>query len=197
MDGIAKGTINCLADTNWTWYRYDGATSNIINFANLTVGNHLLSILPSNTNLEIDLITITSNSTLTLSPAAAPCSASIFTPTITPSGSTTFCQGGSVTLSATTGTSYLWSNGATTQSIVVTTSGTYAVTVNNNGQAGTSNNVNVTVNALPSNTITTSGATAICQGSSVTLTASSGSSYLCPMEQQRNRLMQTLLATIL
>jgi len=178
MDGIAKGSINCISDTNWTWYRYDGATSNIINFANLTVGNHLLSILPSNTNLEIDLITITSNSTLTLSPAATPCSASIFTPTITPSGSTTFCQGGSVTLSATTGTSYLWSNGATTQSIVVTTSGTYAVTVNNNGQTGTSNNVSVTVNALPSNTITTSGATAICQGSSVTLTASSGSSCL-------------------
>ncbi|MFN5346103.1 MAG: T9SS type A sorting domain-containing protein [Bacteroidota bacterium] len=178
IDGIAKGSINCIADTNWTWYRYDGATSSIINFSNLTIGNHLLSILPSNLNLEIDLITITSNSTLTLSPAAAPCSASIFTPTITPSGSTTFCQGGNLTLSATTGTSYLWTNGATTQSIIVTTSGTYAVTVNNNGQTGTSNNVNVTVNALPSNTITTSGTTTICQGSSVTLTASSGSSYL-------------------
>jgi hypothetical protein len=178
MDGIAKGSINCIADTNWTWYRYDGSTSNIINFANLTVGNHLLSILPSNTNLEIDLITVTSNSSLTFSPAANPCTSTIFIPTITPSGSTTFCQGGSVTLSATTGTSYLWSNGATTQSITVTNSGTYAVTVNNNGQSGTSNNVIVTVNALPSNTITTSGSTTICQGSSVTLTASSGSTYL-------------------
>ncbi|MFM2156987.1 MAG: hypothetical protein RL516_1736, partial [Bacteroidota bacterium] len=178
MDGVTKGNINCIADTNWVWYRYDGTTSLIINFANLSVGNHLLSILPTNTNLEIDLITVTSNSGLTLSPAAAPCTAAIFTPTITPSGPITFCQGGNVTLTATPGISYLWSNGATTQSIVATTTGSYSVTVNNNGQTGTSNNVNVTVNALPSNTITTSGTTAICQGSSLTLTAASGATYI-------------------
>lgn len=178
MDGITKGNINCIADTNWMWYRYDASTSNIINFSNLTIGNHLLSILPSNTNLEIDLITVTSNSGLTLSPAAGPCSATIFTPTITPSGATTFCQGGSVTLTATAGTSYLWSTGATTQSIIVTTSGSYSVTVNNNGQLSTTNTVNVTVNAAPSNNITTSGTTSICQGSAVTLTAASGSNFL-------------------
>jgi hypothetical protein len=178
MDGVTKGSISCIADTNWTWYRYDGTTSSSIIFANLTIGNHLLSILPSNNNLEIDLITITSNGGLILSPAAAPCGASIFAPTITPSGSTTFCQGGSVTLNASNGTSYLWSNGATTQSIVVTTAGSYAVTVNNNGQLSASNIVNVTVNAAPSNTVSTSGSTSICQGSSVSLTASTGSSYL-------------------
>jgi len=178
MDGVTKGSINCIADTNWTWYRYDGTTSSSIIFANLTIGNHLLSILPSNNNLEIDLITITSNGGLILSPAAAPCGASIFAPTITPTGTTTFCQGGSVTLNASSGTSYLWSNGATTQSIVVTTAGSYAVTVNNNGQLSASNIVNVTVNTAPSNTISTSGSTSICQGSSVSLTASTGSSYL-------------------
>jgi hypothetical protein len=178
MDGVTKGSINCIADTSWSWYRYDGTTSNIINFVNLSVGNHLLSILPSNTNLEIDLITITSSSGLILSPAAAPCIATIFTPTITPSGLTTFCQGGSVTLTATAATSYLWSNGATTQSIVVTTSGSYSVTVNNNGQLSTTNTINVTVNAAPATSISTSGSTSICQGSSVTLTAAAGSSYL-------------------
>ncbi len=178
MDGVTKGNINCIADTNWIWYRYDGTTSNIINFANLVVGNHLLSILPSNTNLEIDLITVTSNSGLTLSPAAAPCTAAIFTPTITPSGPTTFCQGGSVTLTATTATSYLWSNGATTQSIVATTTGSYSVTVNNNGQLSTTNTINVIVNSVPANSILTSGPTSICQGSSLTLTAAAGSSYI-------------------
>lgn len=52
-------------------------------------------------------------------------------PTITPNGSTTFCEGGSVTLTSTTGASYLWSTGATTASIVVASSGNYTVQVTN------------------------------------------------------------------
>ena len=48
------------------------------------------------------------------------------------SGPTSFCAGGSVTLTANSGTSYLWSpGGATTQSITVTNDGTYSVTVYN------------------------------------------------------------------
>jgi len=50
-------------------------------------------------------------------------------PTITASGPTTFCIGGSVTLTSSAGTSYLWSTGATTQSINVTTSGSYTVRI--------------------------------------------------------------------
>ena len=49
------------------------------------------------------------------------------TPTITAGGPTTFCAGGSVTLTSSAGTSYLWSNGATTPSINVTTAGSYTV----------------------------------------------------------------------
>ena len=62
-----------------------------------------------------------------------------------------FCAGGSVTLTSSAGTSYLWSNGATTQSINVTTSGSYTVQVTNaNGcQSATSVATVVTVNALP------------------------------------------------
>lgn len=51
------------------------------------------------------------------------------TPVITAGGPTTFCQGDSVTLTATAGTNYVWNNGATTQSIKVNTSGNYSVTV--------------------------------------------------------------------
>ncbi|MBL7916265.1 MAG: T9SS type A sorting domain-containing protein [Bacteroidia bacterium] len=50
-------------------------------------------------------------------------------PTITPSGSVDLCTGGSVTLTASAGSAYNWSNGATTQSIVVSTAGNYVVTV--------------------------------------------------------------------
>ena len=87
------------------------------------------------------------------------------TPTITVGGATTFCIGGSVTLTAPTSTSYLWSNGATTQSIVVSTTGSYTVQVtNSNGcQSLASAAVNVTVNALPPTpTITAGGPTTFC-----------------------------------
>lgn len=50
---------------------------------------------------------------------------------ITPSGPTTFCPGGSVTLTASGGTSYLWSNGEATASITTGIAGTYTVTVSN------------------------------------------------------------------
>jgi len=99
---------------------------------------------------------------------------------ISAAGPTTFCAGGSVTLTANAGTSYLWSNGATTQSINVTTSGSYSVTVTNaSGCSATSAATTVTVNAGPSTpVITAGGATTFCAGGSVTLTAPSSTSYL-------------------
>jgi len=97
------------------------------------------------------------------------------TPDITPSGSTTFCQGGSVTLDAGTYSAYTWSTGSTSSSISVNASGTYKVTVTNiNGCMGSDSQV-VVVNALPTPIITPNGATTFCQGGSVSLDA--GSSY--------------------
>jgi len=102
------------------------------------------------------------------------------TPTITPSGSTTFCNGGSVTLSAPGGFTYLWSTNATTQSIVVSTAGSYTVTVTDgNGCSATSAPTTVTVNSNPATpTITPGGPTTFCAGGSVTLTAPGGFTYL-------------------
>src|SRR5205814_711828 len=99
--------------------------------------------------------------------------------TIGASGATTFCAGGSVTLTASSASSYLWSNGATTQSITVNANGDYSVTVTGgNGCSATSAATSVTVNPLPSPAISASGATTFCAGGNVTLTASSASSYL-------------------
>jgi len=100
------------------------------------------------------------------------------TATITATGSTTICAGSSVTLNAPAGAAYVWSNGATTQSIAATTAGAYTVTVNANGCTATSAATNVVVNALPVATISASGATNLCQGSTVTLTASPATTYL-------------------
>jgi hypothetical protein len=102
-------------------------------------------------------------------------------PTISASGATTFCAGGSVTLTSSAGTSYLWSTGATTQSIVATTSGSYSVQVGNASSCLSlaSASTSVTANPKPATpTITPSGATTFCTGGSVTLTSSAGTSYL-------------------
>lgn len=97
-------------------------------------------------------------------------------PIISVSGPTTFCEGGSVVLTAPAGFSnYLWSTGATTQSITVTTSGVYTVTVaDNNGCTGTSTEVDVFVNPKPAPILTVVGSTTICSGDSVEVRAPAG-----------------------
>lgn len=71
--------------------------------------------------------------------------------TITASGATSdVCPGKTVTLTASAGTSYLWSNGATTQSIVVSAAGNYIVTVTNeNGCSKASAPIAVTYQSCP------------------------------------------------
>jgi len=76
-------------------------------------------------------------------------------PTITASGATTFCQGGTVTLTANSSPagvySYTWQTGAITQGINVASSGSYTVTaVNSIGCSETSTPTIIIVNALPS-----------------------------------------------
>ncbi|MBL7927759.1 MAG: T9SS type A sorting domain-containing protein [Bacteroidia bacterium] len=92
------------------------------------------------------------------------------------SGSLSFCAGGSTTLDAGVFASYLWSNGATTQSILVNTAGTFTVTVTDgNGCTGVAS-VTTTVHANPSPSI--SGSLSFCAGGSTTLDAGVFASYL-------------------
>lgn len=97
---------------------------------------------------------------------------------ITPSGSQSLCPGLSLQLSSNQGQSYLWSNGATTQSISVSQPGQYTVTVTYPGNCtSASNAVTVSSGSSPNATISPSGTTYFCQGQSTTLTASTGSGY--------------------
>ncbi|HKR05644.1 MAG TPA: T9SS type A sorting domain-containing protein [Bacteroidia bacterium] len=174
MDGTNSKVFDCIKDTNWVWYRF--TTSNqVVSYTSLSLASHQLRITATNTYLEIDKIALTTNSTALYGTAPNPCSN---TATITPNGSTTFCQGGSVTLTASSGTNYQWSTGAVTQAINVSTSGNYTVTVTSASGTAVASPVTVTVNSLPTATITAGGPLTFCQGGSVTLTSSSGSSYL-------------------
>lgn len=99
--------------------------------------------------------------------------------TISAGGPTTFCQGENVVLTASVGSAYLWSTGATTQSITTASSGNYSVTVTNaSGCSTASGSTPVTVNPLTIPVITANGPTTFCPGGSVILTSSIPSGIL-------------------
>ena len=99
------------------------------------------------------------------------------TPIVTASGATVICGSGSVTLTSSSQTGNIWSpNGETTQSITVSSSGNYSVTVDNgNGCSGTSNITGVTIVPIPTPTIVADGPTTVCEGETIVLTSSSAS----------------------
>jgi hypothetical protein len=88
-------------------------------------------------------------------------------PTITASGSTSFCQGGSVVLTSSSATGNTWSNGATTQSITVTNNGSFTVSLSNGGCTVTSTPVVVTVNSMPFVSIGVTNSIGLCVGQTV------------------------------
>lgn len=90
------------------------------------------------------------------------------TPVVLTSNETTFCQGGSVTLTSSSSNTYLWSTGETTQSINVSQSGDYFVQINGACQDWTS--VPVVVNAINTPDAVSSN-TSVASGTSAVLTA--------------------------
>lgn len=99
-------------------------------------------------------------------------------PTISTSGPTAFCQGDSVTLTSSSGSSYSWSNGKTDQSIVVKSAGNYSVNViYSSGCSVSSASKTVTVFSKPVPVLNKKGAIALCQGDSVVLSTGQFSSY--------------------
>ncbi|PWA10106.1 MBG domain-containing protein [Flavobacterium laiguense] len=115
--------------------------------------------------------TMTGNPVVTVTPLPA-------TPTITAGGPTTFCTGGSVTLTSSSATGNVWSTSATTQSIVVTAGTTYTVAVNSGGCASASSEGTiVTVNTIPVAPAVTTPIT-YNQGATATPLTATGSNLL-------------------
>jgi hypothetical protein len=99
--------------------------------------------------------------------------------TVSASGSLQLCPTDSVTLTAPQGTQYLWSNGATTQSVTVSSAQTLTVAVTfENGCSSESQPVVVTLNQIPIPVIEAQGETQFCAGGNVVLNASGGQTYL-------------------
>ncbi|MBX2915451.1 MAG: gliding motility-associated C-terminal domain-containing protein [Cyclobacteriaceae bacterium] len=110
-------------------------------------------------------------------PAVIIVSAKPTAPVITASGATDLCDGASVTLSAPAGFTYQWSNGATTQTISVTTAGSYTVIIadGSNCFSAPSNAIIVRAFTTPAKPmVDVFGGTQLCGNNSVGLLGPSG-----------------------
>jgi hypothetical protein len=126
------------------------------------------------------------------------------TPTITPDGPTTFCTGGSVLLTSSSASGNQWNlngnpiGGETNQTLLVSASGNYTVTVTVSGCSSTSDATTVTVNAIPPTPVINSAPPSICAGGSILLTstAAAGNQWFRNGVLLPGETNQTYLATI-
>ena len=98
-------------------------------------------------------------------------------PDIAVSGVTTLCRGLALSLSVTGASSYLWSDGSTSNSFVSVPNSNVTVWVEGT-TAGCSTRVDVPVTVLPSPVIWVDGKTDLCQGDSLNLIARGADSFV-------------------
>ncbi|MFT7611555.1 MAG: gliding motility-associated-like protein [Parvicellaceae bacterium] len=101
-------------------------------------------------------------------------------PTVTGAGlpSTTVCNGDMVTLTGSGATSYVWTGGVSDGiPFPATSTATYTVTGTDANSCTNTDNVTITVNALPTVVANSATGTTACAGDMVTLTGSGASSY--------------------
>lgn len=98
---------------------------------------------------------------------------------IAASGPAQICPGSTVTLTAPESDSYIWSNGASTQSIEVSNAANYSVVVWNDEEcASLSNTIQVSIIEEETPILSISGENVVCAGDEVTITSTIAQSYL-------------------
>ncbi|MES2389621.1 MAG: SMP-30/gluconolactonase/LRE family protein [Bacteroidota bacterium] len=108
-------------------------------------------------------------------------------PAVTYTGSPELCNGQTITLTSSKAAENVWSNGETTQSITVSTSGTYMVrTISGGCTTAYSNTVEVSATNMPAPVITADGPTTFCSGGEVRLVSSESSDNIWSNFETRN-----------
>ena len=161
---------NCSGTVTWS----NGATGNSITVTPAQTTNYTATCTVTGPSSTTCTSGNSNTATVTITGCTPPA-----TPTISISGSTQFCQGGQVTFTSSVVSGNTWSNGATSQSITVGSSGNYSVRVANaSGCTATSNSVSVTVISPPGKpTISAQSSTNFCNGNSTTLVSSGANQY--------------------
>ena len=168
LGSAAQLSASAIGAVAYAWLPNDGTLSSTT-IANPTATptvttNYIVAITNTNGCTDYDTVVVT------VVPMPSP--------VITPSGPTSFCIGGSVTLTSSVADSYQWSTSPndTLSSITVNTSGTYTLTVaTNNGCSAIATQL-ITVNALP--TVDAGASDSICLSNTVNLQASGASTYV-------------------
>ena len=170
----AGGSVQLNANTGsgltYNW-RKDGVT-----ISGATASSYVAS---SN---GVYTVRVTSNGCQTTSSGITVSIQPLPTATIVASGSTNFCSGGSVVLTAPSGSglSYVWRRdgnviqGATSNTMNATVSGSYTVQISNGSCSNTSAPQAINVSNGPVATITPQGPTDLCEGEVVILQATTG-----------------------
>ncbi|BAV08017.1 internalin [Filimonas lacunae] len=172
-------TVSLIGTAPFSFTYNDGVNPDVT-VNNITTNTYTLTVTPATTTTYtvtsvIDANTtsmVSSNTTVTVNAGPA---ATINGGTAIPA-----CLGTSTVLTANAGTfTYLWSTGATTNTLNVTTSGTYSVTVTDaNGCSSKSADAVVNLNTIPTVAINKTGISRlICEGTSRAITATGGSMY--------------------
>ncbi len=170
---FTDSSLNSPTSWNWTFTGGTPATSTAQNPSEVysTAGIYNVKLKVTNTGgtdslTKTSYITVNSNPTITATPSPS-----------------SYCPGGSSTLTASGGSTYTWSPStdlnATTGTTVTanpTTTTTYTVTGTNSSGCSATKTVTVTVNPIPTITATPSPAS-YCPVGSSTLTASGGSTF--------------------
>ena len=153
----------------------------------LTAGGASTYVWSNNTTTAANTVSPTAATTYTVTgtdaigcTATASAAVTMNTPpTAAIAGNSAVCLGSAITLTASGGTTYLWSTGATTAAIAPTptVATTYTVTVTNASGCTATASKAITITALPTAGIT-GGTTTVCFGSNVSLTATGGGTYL-------------------
>lgn len=156
------------ANSTYSWTGPNNFAANTAVITNLTAAGTYTCTISNGSGCSISTSRV-----LTINPLP--------TATISASGTLNLCTGGSTTLSTATasGQTYSWKNngaaisGATSNSYIASTAGSYTVTVNSAaGCSATSTASVVTLNAIPASPSTLTGPTMICTLTSGTYAAS-------------------------
>ena len=161
--GSGSVTLTAGAGAGWTYRWSNAAHSTSQSITVSTPGSYTVTVYNGPDSAVSAPTTVANGTNPTVS--------------ISLSGPVTFCQGGSVNLTASANNQYSWSTNSSSQMITATQTGTYTVTVTNAGGCTASVSQAVTVNQAPNVFVTAANST-ICSGQSDLITASGADSYV-------------------
>jgi len=170
-------TLTASGGINYNWSNSDTTAGIIV--SPLATTTYTVTVTDSNGCTGIDDVIVNVNSL----------------PLVNTGPDTSICYGNNITLTASGGINYNWSNSDTTAGIIVSplATTTYTVTVTDGNGCTGSDDITVIINPLPS--ANAGSDTAICIGNSATLIANGGNTYTWSNNTNNDSLTITPMTT--